>query len=276
MRGSKNIIVALGAISLLATTGEASPPIMEPPSPCPCCADGACYPKRETWGWYKNRWRKWPTDTRPDIPGTDEPGKEGQLPPGLRGFERPPAGLEDRRAPESFKERQERIRANQLPLPAQPGPGAPGPGLPPGPQPGLQPFAPAPAPDAPQGGFNFDQPPRPPANAPLGPAPLDDGGQAPPLNDFQLPLGPAGDLQGNLDQPPSLPQGLARLSGGGRETDLDTIPAIPSHLIRGVPIVARLPVQAASGAVIPASATESPSSAPQVGRAVYRRSATSR
>ncbi|TWU29578.1 hypothetical protein Pla144_03560 [Bythopirellula polymerisocia] len=32
----------------------------QPPTPCPCAADGNCLPKRETWGTYKTHWRPWP------------------------------------------------------------------------------------------------------------------------------------------------------------------------------------------------------------------------
>jgi hypothetical protein len=31
-----------------------------PATPCPCAADGTCYPKRDTWGFYKTNWRPAP------------------------------------------------------------------------------------------------------------------------------------------------------------------------------------------------------------------------
>ncbi|QEG33758.1 calcium-binding EGF-like domain-containing protein [Bythopirellula goksoeyrii] len=34
----------------------------QPPTPCPCAADGTCHPKSDTWGSYKTRWRPWPGD----------------------------------------------------------------------------------------------------------------------------------------------------------------------------------------------------------------------
>lgn len=34
----------------------------QPPTPCPCAADGTCHPKRDTWGSYKTHWRPWPGD----------------------------------------------------------------------------------------------------------------------------------------------------------------------------------------------------------------------
>jgi hypothetical protein len=76
------------------------PKFLEPgrPTPPPCCADGLCYPKADTWGVYGTRWRQWPiqyTTGGPGAPGLGAPGQPGQAPP----FVLPSPDEEDRRAP---------------------------------------------------------------------------------------------------------------------------------------------------------------------------------
>jgi hypothetical protein len=69
-----------------------------PATPCPCCADGMCYPKRDTWGNYTTNWRPWPGQTT-GIPTTPEEqqleGAREQLPI----FLRPRPDQEDLRGP---------------------------------------------------------------------------------------------------------------------------------------------------------------------------------
>src|SRR4051812_12160460 len=45
------------------------------------CQDGRCAPKRETWGYYKTQWQRWPNAFYPDMIGP--PAKRGadQIPP---------------------------------------------------------------------------------------------------------------------------------------------------------------------------------------------------
>src|SRR4051794_32054930 len=46
------------------------------------CQDGRCAPARETWGFYKTCWKRWPGAVYPDMIGP--PAKQGsdQLPAG--------------------------------------------------------------------------------------------------------------------------------------------------------------------------------------------------
>lgn len=187
MRGKTSIAIAIIVAGFSAGFGVASPPIAMP-SPSPCCTDGVCHPKRETWGHYHTQWRRWPGDSRPDAPGTGEPSAKGQFPPELSPVEIPRPEIEDRRAPESFKERQRRQEESDKRLQLRPIPGTGG---------------------AAQGGFDFDAPPGPPRGGPLGPAPLNG---LPNLDNFQL---PTGEPQSNLDQhkwdmPPRPPRSVVQ------------------------------------------------------------------
>jgi hypothetical protein len=70
--------------------GPGSSPRVAPP----CSPDGACIPRRETWGWYQTRWRTFPGDvlgkpTEPQGPPEGvQPGDE------IRGPQLPPVGEE--------------------------------------------------------------------------------------------------------------------------------------------------------------------------------------
>lgn len=58
------------------------------PTPPPCSAEGACVPRRATWGYSQTQWRLWPGTTiesegsakGPAIGGTDIPGTDFPLP----------------------------------------------------------------------------------------------------------------------------------------------------------------------------------------------------
>lgn len=155
-----------------------------PDSPCPCAADGMCYPKRDTWGNYKTQWHAWPgestglTPTRPD--GTLPDG--GQLQPYIR----PRLDQEDLRGP---------ARPPRATTPAE------------GAVPAINGAAP---------GVNAPAPAQPAAGAPAGnqeaAPPANDGLQLPGLPDIPG-FGPQGNLQPLPrleDAPPALPQGLSR------------------------------------------------------------------
>ena len=68
-----------------------------PPSPPPCAPDGACYPKRDTWGYNVTRWRAWPGED-PVVPTpVDVLPPDEEIP--LRPLERPDPRDEDLRGP---------------------------------------------------------------------------------------------------------------------------------------------------------------------------------
>lgn len=96
MRITSTITQSLLAICTVGAVASAGPPLLDRPSPPPCCADGLCYPNPTTFGWYATRWRRWPTETLEPIPA-------GAMPPaGLKDIEpySPPGKEEeDRRAP---------------------------------------------------------------------------------------------------------------------------------------------------------------------------------
>lgn len=126
MNANKITIAVLITAWGWAGVALAAKPLLDRPSPPPYCADGLCYPKVDTWGWYATRWRRWPTVVEPPVPGvTPPPPVSPDIPP----YERPTPEEEDRRAP----------------LPTRP-PAAETPAVP---QPGAPTEAPAPAPAAP-------------------------------------------------------------------------------------------------------------------------------
>jgi len=73
---------------------------VDKPSPPPCCVDGVCYPKTNTWGYYPGRWRPWPGEE--PQPSTIEPTPAEQE-TGIPSYETPPPQEEDRRAPPPTK-----------------------------------------------------------------------------------------------------------------------------------------------------------------------------
>ena len=46
----------------LCQSSMAAPPVIERPSPPPCCADGQCFASPMTYGYYDTRWRRWPME----------------------------------------------------------------------------------------------------------------------------------------------------------------------------------------------------------------------
>ena len=77
------------------------------PTPPACAADGACYPRRATWGYYKQNWRRWPEEYLP--PGAPlnrlgpVPRVPDGLPPEIRSMEPPTPEREDQQAPEQIE-----------------------------------------------------------------------------------------------------------------------------------------------------------------------------
>lgn len=89
--------VPLVLLALASTAGAAGPPPLDRPSPPPCCADGLCYPKPNTFGWYETRWRRWPTEYLEPTPAGVKPPAPAV--PDVRTYETPTPEEEDRRAP---------------------------------------------------------------------------------------------------------------------------------------------------------------------------------
>jgi hypothetical protein len=82
-------------------------PLVDPPTPPPCAADGTCYPNRGEWGWYPARWRTWPGDQLEPTPSKSPTEAEGRVSPEVSHSETPPADLEDAAAPPSSPKRDE-------------------------------------------------------------------------------------------------------------------------------------------------------------------------
>ena len=89
----------------------------QPPTPCPCAADGTCQPNGP-WGHTPTKWRPWPGESLSQAPTTaeeDETREQLQLPP----FELPPIvkeglrGPNKARPPKSKREDQDAAEAAQ-------------------------------------------------------------------------------------------------------------------------------------------------------------------
>jgi hypothetical protein len=78
-------------------------PLIDPPTPPPCAADGTCYPNTCRWGYYPSRWRTWPgTEMAPEPSSAGPtPADQQRVSPELGHSETPPAELEDAAAPPS-------------------------------------------------------------------------------------------------------------------------------------------------------------------------------
>ncbi len=87
----------IAACVVLLCVGTANATGVRPALPCPCEADGICYPNRAEWGHYQTSWRRWPGDT---PAGADaETQAEEQLKEELDPFLRPDPVDEDLRGP---------------------------------------------------------------------------------------------------------------------------------------------------------------------------------
>ncbi|TWT78499.1 hypothetical protein Pla123a_12910 [Posidoniimonas polymericola] len=194
----KRLLLSAAAAGMFAPQAMAvhtTAPCVDCPTPPPCSAEGGCHPRRETFGYYRTKWGRWPGDY--DEP-TGRPGERTVLPDTLI----PKPTEEDRAAPPPSEpkdegadgqDRGEGARELDLPtLPPIPG----GPGAQPGPAPNSQP---APGNDGPPG-----LPPLPG----FGPPP---GIGAPPSTGVRPQARPTRNAH---DMPPALPAGFASLLGG--------------------------------------------------------------
>ncbi len=195
----------------------AVPPVIDRPSPPPCCADGQCFASPLTYGYYDTRWRRWPLETMAQA-GTAKPATlsapmRQDVPP----FVTPPAEQEDRRAPPPSVP-----AGDQTPV-SVPG-GAPraqaAPGGPTPPQ-GTQP---------PAGGPGYPPPsfPTPPQPAPMTPpaSPGTQPGTGPLYKNVSpdSPLNRSGPM-GDADPPPALPFGPALVAPEQPTRDVSQQPA---------------------------------------------------
>jgi len=172
----------LAVFVVSGTALAVAPPALDRPTPPACCADGICYPKPNTFGWYERRWRQWPTEALAPTPDrVTPPGVAPDVPP----FDLPPVEEEDRRAPpptmppEPEDEDDETVPGAETP-----------PEAPLAPPPGRGTF-----PTTPLLPFEDDAPGTEPS-IPMGPPPLGEPATEPPPG---LPFGPMGDL----DPPPA-------------------------------------------------------------------------
>ncbi len=151
-----------------------------------CTADGVCYPKRSTWGFYRQRWGRWPGDFEDPLPEGRARASEGsQIPEGLPDIDKTE---EELRAPPSSEESAEDETDEEEP-------GAEG-------ESSLPPLPPLSAP--PRAG-DFNPPPALPGGFPPPSAPG-------PNTDFSMNSPPA--IQAaymEQDAPPALPATLANL-----------------------------------------------------------------
>lgn len=101
------------------------PPLIDPPTPPPCAADGTCYPKTSEWGYYQSRWRTWPGAELEPTPSKAPTEAGGRISPELGHSEPPPAEFEDAAAPPSSPRREKPIETPSAP-PTMPPPGETG------------------------------------------------------------------------------------------------------------------------------------------------------
>jgi hypothetical protein len=80
-----------------ALAAGAGAPLIDPQTPPACSPDGYCYPKRETWGYYQGRWRRWPGDLASQA--ETELGPEELMRPDLRPYVTPLPTEEDLASP---------------------------------------------------------------------------------------------------------------------------------------------------------------------------------
>lgn len=114
------------------------PPLIDPPTPPPCAADGTCYPNTSEWGYYPSRWRTWPGVSLEPTPSKGPTQADGRVSEELGHSETPPAELEDAAAPPSSPRREK-------PAEAPPTPGT----MPPADETGESPGMPLPRPERP-------------------------------------------------------------------------------------------------------------------------------
>ncbi len=149
-RGHAGKKLAAAIVMGLSVAGSALAYGPHPATPCPCAADGTCYPKRETWGYYKTHWRIAPGESiGPPTPAGGIPEIKDQLQPFIRPLpeeedlrgpakpvrpaapaEQPAATVEGQQPPQEGQGQQPAQPANEAPAAAPAGglelPGLPG------------------------------------------------------------------------------------------------------------------------------------------------------
>jgi hypothetical protein len=198
----------------------AAPPLIERPSPPPCCADGQCFASPMTFGYYDTRWRRWPMESLAQAPTGKATTLPSQLQQEIAPFVTPPPEHEDRRAPPP-----------SVPAGDQTSQGARTQGAPGGSANGVQPPA---SPGAPgnqlRGSTGYPTPglPTPPQTTPMAP-PAGQGTQPATEPLFKnvspdSPLNRSGPM-GDADPPPSLPFGPALVAPEQPTRDVTHQPA---------------------------------------------------
>jgi hypothetical protein len=97
-RGQWGKHLAATIVMGLTVAGPALAHGPHPATPCPCAADGTCYPKRDTWGFYRTNWRPAPGESvgrTPTPAGQDAQERLQELQP----YVRPLPEHEDLRGP---------------------------------------------------------------------------------------------------------------------------------------------------------------------------------
>ena len=208
------------------------PPLIQRPTPPPCCADGQCFASPLTYGYYDTRWRRWPLERLAQA-ATARPGElAAPLREEVAPYVAPPPEQEDRRAPPPSVPAGE-----QIPPGATGGaPRAPAaPGAPVPPQGGQPPATPGSPGLQPRVGPGYPSPglPTPPQAAPM--APPAGQGTPPPTQPLFRSVPPESPLNrsvptGDADPPPSLPFGPALVAPEQPTRDVSQQPAgIPAR-----------------------------------------------
>lgn len=193
----KRLTAWCSLLSICAVTGTAlaGSPLIDPPTPPPCAADGTCYPNTCRWGFYPARWRTWPGAELVPEPtsAAPTPAEEPRVSPELGHSETPPPELEDAAAPPSSPKHEPPPTTPAASESTETPPAGSGDGLPPG-------MPNVPLPDA-------ETPPTSPLTAPPT-SPL----MAPPASPLTAPP------TSEADPPPALPSAFSARTRQGRST----------------------------------------------------------
>jgi hypothetical protein len=123
-RGQWGKKIAATIVMGLTVAGPAMAHGPHPATPCPCAADGTCYPKRDTWGFYRTNWRPAPGDNVGRVPTPAAQGLEN-LREQLEPFVRPLPEQEDLRGPAKPTRPSVTTEGNEAPAGRQPAGGQP-------------------------------------------------------------------------------------------------------------------------------------------------------
>lgn len=173
-------------------------------APAPCILNYPCLPRRDTWGYYPPKWRRWPEMPVGAVPTPEGPQID------LPEVDFPDPEVEEQRAPAPA--------VRSVPLQAEPTPEAesPAPVAPvvPGGE-GVRPFQPTPAAEPPGGEADFPGPLRsaPVPSTPFPGAEVPNGAATPQPAPVPMPLNPFDGAEADAmrfqdDPPPTLPPSL--------------------------------------------------------------------